>query len=138
MHYSSDQEIEILISQFEARTLPKSSWTHQAHLTTGMFYLYRYSFYEALCIMKAKIITYNEASGGVNSSTGGYHETLTIFWLKTLEKFLVERRHESLFEICNAFLESSLSSKELPFQFYPREKLLSVEARATWIAPEVE
>ena len=136
MHYSSDQEIEDLINQFENKTLPTSSWTHAAHLTTGMYYLYRFNFFESLCIMKANIIIYNEASGTVNSTTSGYHETLTVFWLKILEKFLNERRDQPLYKICNSFLESSLASKELPLLYYTREKLFSVEARAGWAEPE--
>ena len=133
MHYSSDSEIKSLVTQFENKTLPKASWTHQAHLTTGLYYLYHHSFFESLCIMKARIMTYNESVGGVNSPTNGYHETLTVFWLKVLEQFLKDKRSMALYEICNLLLESPQSSKELPFQYYDKERLMSVEARATWI-----
>jgi hypothetical protein len=136
MPYTSDEEIEVIISQFENRTLPKSLWTHQAHLTVGMHYLYHHHFFEALCYMKSNIIIYNVASGGVNTAAGGYHETLTVFWLKILEKFLNERRDQPLFKICNAFLESPLAKKDLPTTYYTKEKLFSVEARSMWVEPD--
>jgi hypothetical protein len=98
-----------------------------------MYYLYRFNFYETLCIMKARIIAYNEAVGGVNSPSEGYHETLTVYWLKVLNQFMSDKRTRSLYEICNSFLSSPYSNKELPFQHYGRERLMSVEARATWI-----
>ena len=78
-------------------------------------------------------MSYNESVGGVNSPTNGYHETLTVFWLRVLNEFLKDKRSMSLYEICNLQLESPQSSKELPFQYYDKERLMSVEARATWI-----
>lgn len=86
--------------------------------------------------MKAHIICYNDATGGVNSATGGYHETITVFWLKKILDFLEARKSEQLFELCNAFLESPLSGKELTFQYYTKEKLFSTEARAMYIDPD--
>jgi hypothetical protein len=133
MNYTSNEEIDSLIKEFENKTLPKSLWTHHAHLTAGMYYLHRYDFYATLCIMKARIITYNESVGGVNSPSEGYHETLTVYWLKVLDQFMSDKRTRPLFEICNSFLNSTYSNKELPFQHYGRERLMSVEARATWI-----
>ena len=138
MPYSSDLEIETLVIQFENRTLPKSLWTHEAHLTVGMHYLYRFNFFEALCYMKSNIITYNVASGGANTSTGGYHETLTVFWLKVLEKFLNERRDQPLYKICNDFIESPFAKKDLPATYYSKEKLFSIEARSMWLEVNIE
>jgi hypothetical protein len=133
MNYTSDDEIDSLLKEFENKTLPKRLWTHHAHLTAGMYYLYRFNFYEALCMIKARIMSYNEAVGGVNSPSEGYHETLTVYWLKVLDQFMSDKRTRPLFEICNSFLHSPFSDKELPFQHYGRERLMSVEARATWI-----
>jgi hypothetical protein len=101
-----------------------------------MHYLYHRSFYESLCLLKAHVICYNEATGGPNSATGGFHETLTVFWLKILAGFLETRKCEPLFKLCNDFLENPLSSKETPFQYYTKEKIFSVEARAIYLEQE--
>lgn len=133
MHYSSPGEIEALFGKFELKLLPKDQLTHEAHLTVGLHYLYHHDFFEALCLMKAAIITYNEAVGTPNSGDSGYHETLTAFWLRVLEKFLKGRREESLLALCNDFLSNPSAAKDLPLRYYDRERLFSVEARATWI-----
>lgn len=135
MAYSSDQEIQSLVNQFESNVLPISQWTHQAHLTVGLYYLRNNTFHESLCLIRANIITYNVATGGINSTTRGYHETLTVFWLKVLAEFLEKQKSEPLFKVCNSFMESPLSSRELPFQYYTKEKIFSIEARASYIGP---
>lgn len=136
MYYTSVGEIEELVSQFETKVLPKSNWTHNAHLTVGMYYLYHHTFHEALCLMKARIITYNEAVGGVNSSTSGYHETLTVFWLKIIDNFLKQRSNLPLLEACNQFHTSPQSNKDYPLNYYSSENLFSVQARAMWTIPD--
>ena len=133
--YQSDKEIETLVKRFENKTLPKSEWTHQAHLAVGLYYLHHHTIHESLCIMKARIITYNESVGGVNSATEGYHETLTVFWLSILDNYLKENKRETLCETCNEFFASKFFSKDLPLQYYDKEKLFSVEARSTWVEP---
>ena len=138
MHYSSDHDIDALILRFENRTLPKAEWTHAAHLTAGLYYLYHHDFYEALCILKGKIISYNVAAGGTNSPTEGYHETLTLFWLHKLQNFLAGKKQQPLHALCNELLGGEFSSRELPLIHYSREKLFSVMARATWIEPDLK
>lgn len=136
MYYNSIQEIEALVRGFETKELPKTDWTHNAHLTVGLYYIYHHSFHEALCLMKARIITYNESVGGVNSPTSGYHETLTVFWLKVIDDFLKQRRHLPVLEACNEFHASHQANKDYPLQYYSKEKLFSVQARAVWTIPD--
>jgi hypothetical protein len=137
MSYKNDHEINTLIRQFEGKTLPKSDWTHHAHLTVGLYYSYYNPMHESLCIMKSKIITYNEAVGTINTPSSGYHETLTLFWLKIIDNFLQDRSQLPLHELCNIFLSSPQANKELPLRHYSKERLFSVQARATWIEPDV-
>lgn len=136
MYYNSNSEIEELVHQFETKSLPKACWTHNAHLTVGIYYLYHTTFYEAVCNMKAKIITYNESTGGINSPSSGYHETLTVFWLKIIDNYLSQKKGRILFEICNEFLVSPFSHKDLPLHYYSQENLFSINARAVWTIPD--
>ncbi len=50
-HYSK-QEIESLIERFEKRILPKAEWTHEAHLAVAIWYVSKYSFNEALNLVR--------------------------------------------------------------------------------------
>jgi hypothetical protein len=37
--------------------------------------------------MRERVAAYNVAVGGPNTETGGYHETVTVLWIKILSGF---------------------------------------------------
>ena len=131
--YKSESEINELVESFIDTNLPKEKWTHGAHLTTAIWHLKSYDFYEALCLIKCRIIAYNLSVGGVNNSSMGYHETLTVFWMKVVYFYTTNHKQKTLVETCNSFLNSQLSTRELPFYFYEKEKLMAAKARAIYM-----
>ena len=64
-----------LIEKFNNVTLPKSEWTHHAHLTVALWYLHTYEFDEAVWRLKSGIILLNNFHGTENTNVSGYHET---------------------------------------------------------------
>lgn len=130
--YQNEVEINNLVNSFIAKTLPLSSWTHEAHLTVAIWFLSKYKIEEAVCLLRSGIITYNQAVGTENSATKGYHETLTLFWVHIITGFLDQNKHRTLLEICNHFLVSEEATREYPLRFYSRELLFSTKARAFW------
>ena len=127
--YKTEEDILNLIEGFKSRTLPAASWTHEAHLITGLWFNYKYSELEAICFLRSGIISYNISSGGENTSEKGYHETLTLFWCRILNNFVRKNEGLTLVDLCDKFLKSTWSSKELPFEYYSREVLFSLQAR---------
>lgn len=136
MYYSSEQEILLLVQQFNNKTLEKSAWTHAAHLLVGLWHVKNFSLDEAICRMRSGIIAYNISVGTENTGNSGYHETITILWLTILHHFIQLQENTSLLETCNEFLESPLASNTLPFYFYEKNLLLSPAARARFIEPD--
>lgn len=137
-HFKSEQEIEDLVNSFLNLTLPAKDWTHEAHLTTALFLLKKYSAEEVTCMLRSGIITYNKAAGGENTPTKGYHETLTLFWIKTIGKWLEENKETDLVAVCNKFLKSDYASRDYALRFYTKELLFSTKARALWTEPDKE
>ena|SRR5688572_33478511 len=135
--YKTEKDIAKLIEGFKSRTLPMAHWTHEAHLITGLWFNYHYSDLEAICFLRSGIISYNISSGGENTPEKGYHETLTLFWCRILNNFVKKNETLTLIELCDKFLKSEWSSKELPLKYYPREVLFSLHARAIWVAPNL-
>lgn len=135
--FKTEKDISNLIEGFKSRTLPATHWTHEAHLITGLWFNYNYSALEAICFLRSGIISYNISSGGENTPEKGYHETLTLFWCRILNNFVKINEGLKLVDLCDKFLKSRWSSKELPLEYYSREVLFSLEARATWIAPNL-
>ena len=136
--YKTEEDILNLIEGFKTRTLPAAHWTHEAHLITGLWFNYNHSELEAICFLRSGIISYNISIGGENTSEKGYHETLTLFWSRILNTFVKKNEGLSIVDLCDKFLKSKWSSKELPLEYYSREVLFSLQARATWVAPNLQ
>lgn len=60
-------------------SLPKENWTHYAHLRVGLWHAMRYPRAESLDLLRARISAFNQAKGGENTASAGYHETITRF-----------------------------------------------------------
>lgn len=133
--FGSESEIMAVVDGFRKRTLPKERWTHEAHLVTGVWYHVNHSDLEAICYLRTGIAAYNESTGGKNTPEDGYHETMTLFWCKTISEFVAANRGLSLVALCQKFLASEQATKEYPLRFYARDVLFSLKARATWVAP---
>jgi hypothetical protein len=137
--FHSFEAIESFIVAFEARTLPKPRWTHQAHLIVALWYNLRYRADEALNIVRENIRRYNEAVGTQNTETSGYHETITVFYMWAVRKFITDAGSEvSLVDLASRLLRGKCAAKSFPFEYYSRDLLLSSEARMKWIEPDLK
>lgn len=134
----SEGDILHIIEGFKDRTLPSGEWTHEAHLVTALWAHMNFTADEAVCFLRAGIITYNEASGGHNTATEGYHETMTLFWCRVVESFVRSHPDMTLLHLCQAFLKSEWASRDVPLQYYSKERLFSTKARAMWLEPDLK
>lgn len=131
-------DIRELIYGFESGTLPKEKWTHEAHLLMALWYLWSYSSDEAIPRICEGIQKYNIASGGQNTDTSGYHETLTLFWISVVAKFLEKHILETSIEaLANQLVEEKYPTSLL-FNYYSRDQVFSVQARKEWIEPDIK
>jgi hypothetical protein len=131
------EEIETFVRDFEACSLPKPRWTHQAHLLVGLWYLSKHTPAEALKIVRSRIRAYNEAVGTANTDNSGYHETLTRLYLNGIAALMARHSGEPLPNLLALLLESPLARSDWPLEFYSRERLYSVPARRQWVEPDL-
>lgn len=137
--YHSFEEIERFIVAFEARSLPKPCWTHQAHLIVALWYNLRHTAEEALNLVRENIKRYNEAVGTANTETSGYHETITVFYMWAVRRFIADADPEaSLVELANRLIRGRCAARSFPFEYYSRDLLLSTEARLKWLEPDLK
>ncbi len=124
------------IRQFEERSLPLDLWNHRAHLKVAYLYLTRFPFDEALSRMRDGVRAYNAAHGITDSPTGGYHETMTHAWLQlihtTLRQFGPAVSADAFFDA-----QSQLSQKRNLLLFYSRDRIMSPEAKASFVTPDL-
>ncbi len=135
--YASFDEIKKVVEAFEDCTLPRAQWTHAAHLTIAFWYLVCYPLPEAAEKIRAGIQRYNAANGIVMTKDGGYHETITLFWVRQVRHYLTTVTLEGhLVVLLNEMLRRY--DRQLPFEYYSRERLLSWEARQHWLEPDLK
>ena len=136
--FASDTEIVRIGEGLLARTLPRSDWTHEAHLAATTYLLTRRPDVDIDQELPGIIRAYNESVGGVNSDSEGYHETITRLFLHGVRLFLDEADgHEPLHELVNELLLSPMGRREWPLRFYSAERLFSVEARRKFVPPDI-
>ncbi|MBD0369992.1 MAG: hypothetical protein ICV60_04105 [Pyrinomonadaceae bacterium] len=136
--FRTDAEVERLVSMFEACTLPRQSWTHRAHLTVGLWYLVKHGEAVATELIRRGIQRYNQACGIETTATSGYHETITLFYARMIERFLSRTGKAASLAVLAEALFNSIGDKRLPLDYYSRERLMSREARTGWLEPDLK
>jgi hypothetical protein len=134
--YRTSVEILRLVREFEACSLPRAGWTHHAHLLVALWYLMRHDYVEATRLIRDGIKRYNSASGIETTRTGGYHETITLFYTRVIRKFLSAANPDCTLASLAGSLLDSCGDKNLPLEYYSRERLMSGQARTGWLEPD--
>jgi hypothetical protein len=136
--FTSDAEVTHIGEGLLSRDLPRDEWTHEAHLAATTYLLLKRADVDLDKQLPGLIRRYNESVGGVNSDSEGYHETITRVFLHGVRLFLAEADlSEPLHELVNELLLSPMGKRDWPMRFYSRERLFSVEARRTFVAPDL-
>ena len=138
MFFTKDEEIIWLVEKFEAGAIPRKEWTHAAHLTVALWYALDHDLDLAIEKMRVGIFNLLESFGVDLAKEMPYHETLTVFWMKTVFTYLENSRdRDSLVQMTNDLIKTCGDSG-LPLKFYSRASLFSSEARAKYIEPNLE
>jgi len=133
----AEPEIDVFIAAFETGTLPKARWTHAAHLLTGACYVHTLGEALATARMRERVSAYNLAVGGQNTPTSGYHETVTVFWIKLLACLLAEREPITRAVFAHLAVAEFSTRRSIYGDFYDFDILTSLEARRVWIPPNL-
>ena len=129
MAYQSEKEIFEIVRGFENGTIQRENWRHAEHLTVACYYALHHDFETALAKMRDGIFNLLNAFQIDLSKEMPYHETLTVFWMRTI--FDAKENQTSLLEFADRVLE--IGDKNLPLRFYSRELLFSDQARKHFV-----
>src|SRR6476620_8058730 len=138
MNWTSDAQLDDFVARFHERTLPKSEWTHAAHLSVGAWHVHRYGVEEAVNRLRQGIRALNDSHGTANTDSSGYHETITRAYAHLIAEFLSEQREGTLAQRVGALLASPLAHKNALLEYYSKERLMSVAARGEWSGPDLK
>jgi putative acetyltransferase len=128
----SDEE---LLAAFESCTLSCEAWTHRAHIRVGYLYASQCDLPAAIQRMRAGLKALNAVHGTPESLERGYHETITVAFLRLIQAAARKETFPSSEDFCQRHPE--LLDKNLLLKFYSRERLRSLEAKTQFIAPDL-
>src|ERR1051325_4628316 len=122
-----------LVRRFERCQLPLDSFNHREHLAVALFYLTQMPVQEAVHQFRTAILRfikhYNET---------GYNETITMFWLNLIARFLMKSAPaRPITDMLDELLET-YGDSHLIYTYYSRDLLMSDQAKTTWIAPDLK
>jgi hypothetical protein len=132
MRYKNEEEILRVIESFENASISRDDWRHAEHLVVANHYLSENDLDAAVAKMREGIFRLLRAFKVDLTKEMPYHETLTVFWMRTVAEFRKTKNGATTtLELCNELVERF--DKDYPLRFYTRERLFSDEARAAFV-----
>ena len=117
--FADDAEVRRVGEGLLDQSLPRSDWTHEAHLTACLYLLRERPDIDVDATIAGIISGYNAAVGGVNDHSQGYHDTITRVFVHGVRLFLARRpADEPLVASVNALLLSPYGARAWPLRFY--------------------
>jgi hypothetical protein len=136
MKYKTENDIFAVVKAFEGGTISRDAWRHAEHLTVALYYLSKHDFETSLVKMRDGIFNLLRAFEVDLTKEMPYHETMTVFWMRTAFDFKNSKNGASIVEICNELIEKF--DKDYPLKFYSCELLFSDAARAKFVEPDLQ
>ncbi len=135
--YEHESEVIDLVRAFENATILQAEWKHAEHLVVALYYLTHHDLETAYDKMRRGILNLLEHGFKVDlKKEMPYHETITIFWMRTVAEYNASKNGTSLLDKANEVAYKW--DKDYPLRFYSRELLFSDEAKARFVMGDLE
>ena len=133
MYFKDETELGELVRAFETCEIHPAEFKHYQHLAVALWYLKHHPYETASEKMRSGIQRLAAAYG-----KSGYHETITVFWLKVVHGFLLKAdSRATIFELASE-VASEYGHKNLIAEYYSEELLASVKAKNEWVEPDLK
>lgn len=130
-------DLEELVRRFEDGSWPVADWHHRQHLMVATWYLSTLPFDAAQLRIREGIQAYNKHQGIEQTLKSGYHETLTIALIRLIRHEIAAAGPMPLAEVVERVCRN-LSDWRVVRKHYSRERIMTWEARTTWVEPDLE
>jgi hypothetical protein len=135
--FDTEEEILALVRSFEEATISRDEWKHAGHLAVALYYVIHHDMETATEKMRSGILNLLASGFRVDlKKEMPYHETITVFWIRTVADFAISTNGSSLLDKANELV--GRYDKDYPLRFYSRELLFSDEARKRFVSPDLE
>jgi hypothetical protein len=130
----TSSDLERLVLRFEDCTLPRDEWTHRAHLSVAVWYLFHLPREAAIERIRVGIQRYNASLG----NTAGYHETITLSWAALVAASLREASAEKTLAELATEAADRFGASDYLLRHFSKERLFSETARREWVEPDLD
>jgi hypothetical protein len=138
MTLTDDDSIKRHTMRLIDRSLPKSEWTHAGHFAAALWILRHRAELAEPEAFKRIITSYNEATNTANTDTSGYHHTITMASLRAAAYHLAKHPHDApIHVVLLDLIASPQGDVGWLLSYWHRETLFSVQARRTWVEPDI-
>ncbi|MCO6512044.1 MAG: hypothetical protein J5I65_14765 [Aridibacter famidurans] len=135
MEYATENELREVLERFEAGTIKRDAWGHPEHLIVAYFLCCANDADTAYLLMKEGILRLLDAFGVDKEKEMPFHETMTVFWIRTVHAFVTADPDRDPVSSCNELI--SAFGKNYPLEFYSKELLFSDRARESFVGPDI-
>ena len=134
--YKSEDEIIALVNSFEDASIARGVWKHGEHVVVALYYVSKYDLETAIARMRDGLFNLLVEGFKVDlTKEMPYHETMTVFWMRTVNDFTREKSALSLADKANILVATY--DKDYPLKFYSRQLLFSDRAREAFVSPDL-
>lgn len=125
------------LSAFLSCTLPPEEWTHRAHVRAAVLIASTNSWNDAVHEMRSRIQAYNAATDTPEELERGYHETMTLAFMRLIYAAYLKDGH---FATADAFMQlhPELIEKKILLQYYSRERIVTWDAKQRFVPPDIQ
>ncbi|WP_437522440.1 N-acetyltransferase family protein [Sorangium sp. So ce726] len=131
-HPIDERDLAALAAAIQDAAIPQRDFSHARHLLLALHYVRAHGAEGALARMRSALQAFNAR----HPPTYGYHETITAAWTTLVARHAAEHGGAAVHELAEGLLDRYRSSKAL-FAHYSRARLLSDDARAAFVAPDL-
>lgn len=132
---TSEGALRRIGESFCAGTISRGDWTHQAHIAAAVYLIVFRPDIQPELEMPSLIRDLNTSHGTVNSTSSGYHHTITLAFLSGIRAFMLERQSLPPHEIVNKAMETAFGTLDWLYDYWSKELLFSPRARREWVEP---
>ncbi|XYH94183.1 hypothetical protein ACMHYB_41045 [Sorangium sp. So ce1128] len=128
----AEADLAALAAAVEGAAFQQADFSHARHVLLALHYVRAHGPEAALARMRSSLQAFNAR----HPPRFGYHETITAAWLGLVAGHAAEHAGAGVHEIADGLLRRYSSSQAL-YAHYSRARLLSDEARAAFVAPDL-
>lgn len=126
----------VFYDRFLAGQFAPEEWKHREHIKAAYLCLRRYPLTDATAQMRRGLAALNASHKAPNEIDRGYHETMTVAWMRvvdvTMGVFGVESDSDTF---CDK--HPHLMQKTLMRLFYSKERIMTWDAKQRFVEPDL-